>query len=158
MVVHLSRVSRLLSVVFSEGEPPLERSDYFDREGLVSVWLGLSKPERDEGVDILSDLCGVEGYDVDAQDIVAVGNFEKAPIADILQQLSYSASFLGDAVRAAEARGIRSAFWALGQYDFAYDPARVYTPVAPDPVFIGSFPWSDAEDAEQSDAAPRPRE
>ena len=72
----------------------------------------------------------------------------KAPITDILQQLSYSASFLDVAVRAAEARGIRSAFWALGQYDFAYDPARLDTPVAPDPVFIGTFPWSDAEDAE----------
>jgi hypothetical protein len=125
----------------------VKRSDYFDEDGVVSVWLGLTKPERDDGVDILRDLCGVETYDLDSQEVVAVGEFEEAPAADVLRQLSYSRSFLAAAVQAAEARGIRTAFWAVAQYDYAYDPARVYAPVAADPVFIGSFPWSDAEDA-----------
>ena len=122
----------------------MERSDYFDANGLVSVWLGLTRPERDDRVDILRDLCGVEAYDLDFQEVVAVGEFEEAPAGDVLRLLSYSASFLPAAVRAAAARGIRSASWAVAQYDFGYDPTRVCVPVAADPVFIGSFPWSDA--------------
>lgn len=133
----------------------MERSDYFDEAGVVSVWLGLTKPESAGGVDILRDLCGVQTYDLDFQDTVAVGAFEAAPVADVVRQLSYSRSFLAAAVRTAEARGIRTACWAVAQYDYAYDPARVYVPVAADPVFVGSFPWSDCEGAEPS-AAPDP--
>jgi hypothetical protein len=110
---------------------------------VVSVWLGLIKPEQDGGVDILRDLCGVESYDLDAQDIVAVGEFEEAPVAEILRLLSSSSSFLANAVRAADAQGLRTAFWAIGQYNYAYDPARVYVPIAADPVFLGTFTWSD---------------
>jgi hypothetical protein len=142
------------SFAFSASGGVLERSDYFDEDGGVSVWLGRTKPERDDGVDILRDLCGVESYDLDFQDIVAVGEFEEALVADILRQLSYSSSFLAGAVQAAETRGIRRAFWAIGQYNYAYDPARVYVPIATDPVFIGNFPWSDAEDAQPFPASP----
>lgn len=124
----------------------MQRSDYFDAAGVVSVWLGRTKPKRGSKKDILRDLCGVESYDLDAQDVVAVGEFEEAPVADVLRLLSYSSSFLADAARAADARGVRMAFWAVAQYDYAYDPALVYVPIAADPVFIGRFPWSDAED------------
>lgn len=133
----------------------MERSDYFDKGGIVSVWLGRTKPEQDDCVDILRDLCGVQTYDLDFQEVVAVGKFEEAPAADVLRQLSYSRSFLATAIRAAESRGIRKALWAVAQYDYAYDPSRVYVPIAADPVFIGSFPWSDSEDAEPV-AAPAP--
>lgn len=128
-------------------EAVVERSDYFDQDGVVSVWIGLTKPERDDSIDILRDLCGVESYDLDFQEVVAVGEFEEAPVVDILRQLSYSASFFDAAVRAARLRGIARAHWSVAQYDFAYDPARVYVPIAADPLFIGSFPWSDAESA-----------
>jgi len=123
------------------------RSDSFGQPGSVSVWLGLTKPERDDSMDILRDLCGVEYYDLDYQETVAVGEFDEAAVADVLRQLSYSASFLTPALRAAESKGIRSAFWAVAQYDYAYDPTRVYAVIAADPVFIGSFPWSDVQDA-----------
>jgi hypothetical protein len=125
----------------------MKRSDYFDKDGVVSVWLGLTRPKGDENADILRDLCGVESYDLDAQDIVAVGEFEEAPVADIIRLLSYSSSFAASVIRAAKAKDIFTAFWGLGQYDFAYNPARVYVPVAADPVFIGSFPWTDTEDS-----------
>lgn len=133
----------------------MKRSDYFNEGGVVSVWLGMTKPERDDNVDILRDLCGVESYDLDAQDVVAVGDFEEAAVADVLRLLSYSPSFLAAAVSGAETRGIRTAFWAVAQYDYAYDPSRVYVSIAADPVFIGSFAWSDSEGA-YSVAAPDP--
>ncbi|QEG26376.1 hypothetical protein GobsT_11150 [Gemmata obscuriglobus] len=131
----------------------MERSDYFDKDGVVSVWIGLTRPRRDSEDDILRDLCGVQAYDRDFQDVVAVGEFEEAPAVEVLRQLSYSRSFLAAAIRAAEARGIRTAFWAVAQYNYAYDPSRVYVPIAADPMFIGSFPWTDSEDAEPG-AAP----
>jgi hypothetical protein len=122
----------------------VQRSDYFDHPGSVSIWLGLTKPERDNSVDILRDLCGVEYYDLDFQEVVAVGEFDVAPVEDVLRRLSYSASFVNAALQVAASKGIRTAFWAVCQYDYAYDPARVYEMIAADPVFIGSFPWSDA--------------
>jgi hypothetical protein len=133
----------------------VERSDYFDKAGIVSVWIGLTRPRRDSGADILRDLCGVQAYDLDFQEVVAVGEFEEAPTVEVLRLLSYSRSFLTAAIRAAEARGIRTACWAVAQYDYAYDPSRVYVPIAADPVFIGSFPWSDSKEAEPV-AAPDP--
>jgi hypothetical protein len=123
----------------------VQRSDYFDHPGSVSIWLGLTKPERDNSVDILRDLCGVEYYDLDFQEVVAVGEFDVAPVEDVLRRLSYSASFVNAALQVAASKGIRTAFWAVCQYDYAYDPARVYGMIAADPVFIGSFPWSDTE-------------
>jgi hypothetical protein len=130
---------------FGRGGIVVARSDYFDEDGVVSIWLGLAKPKRDDKRDILRDLCGVQAYDVDFQEVVAIGEFEEAPVEDILRQLSYSTSFLADAVRAAGTKGIRSAFWAVAQFDYGYDPARVYVPIANDPVFIGCFPWAEAE-------------
>jgi hypothetical protein len=143
-----------VSLLFG-GEACVERSDYFDRDGVVSVWLGLTKPERGDSADILRDLCGVQAYDLDFQEVVAVGEFEEAPAVEVLRQLSYSRSFLTAAIRAAESRGIREAFWAVAQYNYAYDPSRVYVPIATDPVFIGSFPWSDSEGAEPGAAPDR---
>ena len=133
----------------------MERSDYFDKEGIVSGWLGLTTPQRDASVDILRDLCGAEAYDLDFQEIVAVGEFEEAPVVEVLRQLSYSRSFLTAAVRTAESQGTRKALWAVAQYNYAYDPSRVYVPIATDPVFIGCFPWSDSEGTEPAAAPDR---
>lgn len=123
----------------------MQRSDFFDKPGVVSVWLGMSKPEPDESVDILRDLCGVQHYDLDFQDVVAVGDFEKAPVEDLLRLLSYSSSYLFAAIRQAKKLKITSACWAMSQGNYAYDPTRVFVPVADDPVFLGCFAWSDAK-------------
>jgi hypothetical protein len=124
------------------------RRQSFRKKGVVSIWVGLRKPDPEAmaGVDILNDLCGTGHYDLDDQEVSAIaGNFPKAPVADILRRLSYSSSFLAAALGAAKGKAIRHAYWALAQYDFAYDPARAQQPVAPDPVFLGAFDWTDDE-------------
>ena len=102
-----------------------------------------------EGVDILKHLCGVEYYDVDEQEVAAAGDtFPKATVADMLNRLSYSSSFLVPANQAAAKKKVSQAYWALAQYDFAYNPERVRGAIAKDPLFLGVFDWNDSEDAQ----------
>jgi hypothetical protein len=112
----------------------------------VSIWLGVKKPNQKamKGVDILKDLCGVESYDLDFQELAAVSDdFPKATVEEILRRLSYSSSFIEATMKAAAKRKITDAYWALAQYDYAY---KTRAGVAKDPVFIGAFDWNDAED------------
>jgi hypothetical protein len=111
----------------------LARTPSFEKKGKVSIWLGVRKPDVKamDGVDILKDLCGAEYYDVDVQEVAAArGIFPKAAVADILSRLSYSSSFLGPANQAAAQKRVNQAYWALAQYDFAYNPGRVRGAVA----------------------------
>jgi len=129
----------------------LARTPSFEKKGKVSIWLGVRKPnvKAMEGVDILKHLCGVKYYDVDEQEVAATGDtFPKATVAEILSRLSYSSSFLGPAKQAAAKKKVNQAYWALAQYEFAYNPERVRGAVAEDPLFIGVFDWNDSEDAE----------
>jgi hypothetical protein len=129
----------------------LARTPSFEKKGKVSIWLGVRKPDMKamEGVDILKHLCGVEYYDVDEQEVAAAADtFPKATVADILNRLSYSSSFLGPANQAAAKKKVSQAYWALAQYDFAYNPERVRGNVAKDPLFLGVFDWNDSEDAQ----------
>jgi len=123
----------------------------FQKPGKVSVWIGVRKPDLEamKGVDILKDLCGVKQYDLDDQELSAAGDsFPEASCADILAQLSYSPSFLDAAREVLAKKQVDRAYWALAQYDFAYDPQRVGGTVAADPLFLGVFDWKDAEDEE----------
>jgi len=127
----------------------LARTPSFRKKGKVSVWLGVRKPDVKalEGVDILKDLCGVESYDLDEQEVAAAGDtFPKATVAEILCRLSYSSSFLGPANQAAATKKVKQAYWALAQYNFAYNPERAIGVVAEDPLFLGVFDWNDSED------------
>jgi hypothetical protein len=127
----------------------MSKNQSFRKKGFVSLWLGVRKPDLAamDGVDILKDKCGVSYYDVDDQEVAAIDdNYPKAPIADVLQQLSYSSSFLAAASKQAGEKKIRHAYWALAQYDFAYNPARISKPIAPEPLFLGVFEWNDSED------------
>ncbi len=100
-----------------------------------------------EGVDILKSLCGVESYNLDDQEVSAVDDsFPRAAVADILGELSYSGSFLEAALQATADKKVKQAYWALAQYDFAYDPRRVRGTVADEPLFLGVFDWNDAEE------------
>jgi hypothetical protein len=102
-----------------------------------------------EGVDILKDLCAVEHYDLDDQEVSAAGNsFPVATCAELLAGLSYSSSFVDAATEAVAKRKLDRAYWALAQYDFAYDPRRVSGTIAEDPLFLGVFDWNDSEDEE----------
>ena len=129
----------------------MARGPFFEKKGKVSIWLGLRKPNLKamEGVDILKHLCGVNYYDLDEQEVAAAGDtFPKASVADILGRLSYSSSFLERANQAAAKKKVKQAYWALAQYEFAYNPERVRRAVAKDPLFLGVFDWNDSEDAD----------
>ncbi len=103
-----------------------------------------------QGVDILKDLCGVDHYDLDSQELAATANdFPKAPVEEILGKLSYSSTFLDAATRAAAEQSIEHAYWALAQYDFVYKrrPSREIDERAP--LFLGVFDWNDSEDDDE---------
>jgi hypothetical protein len=102
-----------------------------------------------EDVDLLKDLCGVDGYDLDDQEVSAVDDtFPKASVDEILRAFSYSSSFLKAALQAAAMKKVTTVYWALAQYDFAYKPEKARPPVADDPLFLGVFDWNDSEDEE----------
>ena len=44
---------------------------------------------------------------------------------------------------------VTHAYWALAQYEFAYDPKRVRRAVAKDTLFLSVFDWNDSEDNEE---------
>ncbi len=121
------------------------RSKDFRRTGKVSVWVGAAKPDPKVEVDVLRDWCGVDYYDLDDQEVSALKKFARGSVETVLRQLSYSASFVDAALAAANRKGVSEAYWALAQYDFAYNPKSVTRPVAADPVFLGAFDWNDAE-------------
>lgn len=119
-------------------------SQGFEREGVVSIWIGLLGDEVDSGVDVLQDLCGVGYYRLDDQENNCF-DFEIVGVDKLLGGLSYSKSFLASAVDAARKKGLSEARWVTVQYDFDYDPSKVLRPIAADPVFIGSFTYSEDE-------------
>lgn len=122
-----------------------EEDDYYDqgfhKEGLVSVWVGLSADDGEPDLDVLQDLCGVGYYRLSDQEHYNFG-FELVDLRQLLQPLSYSKSYIEAAVAMASALGLQKARWVTVQYDFNYDPAKVQRPIANDPVYIGSFPYT----------------
>jgi hypothetical protein len=113
----------------------------FSHDGLVSIWLGLESPDSGPSLDILKDMCGVDYYDLDDQEVVGGDGWPELPVRELIQQLSYAASFVEEAVSAASNQGIRVARWAVMQLNYRYDPELVARPVLPDPVFLGAFRW-----------------
>ena len=129
----------------------MARYQSFRKDGKVSLWLRVGTPdlEAEKGVDILKDWCGVEHYDLDNQELSAIDNsFPRTAVAELIGLLSYSSSFSAPAVEAAARRKVSEAYWALAQYDFAYDPKRARGAVAADVIFLGVFDWNDSEDDE----------
>lgn len=122
----------------------------FRCDGQVSVWIGIEKPTPQERkIDILKGMCGVEYYNLDDQETYWHSKWKLLPVKRLLQPISYSKSFLTEAVAAATAKGIEAGVWVVCQFDFDYDPALAKPPIADDPVFIGSFPWQ-ADDEEDT--------
>lgn len=113
----------------------------FRQDGVVSVWAGLSDRKDDaEGLDVLQDLCGVGYYNLDKQDANCF-EFELVAIRRLLEECSYSATFIDQVLESAKIKGVESARWVTLQYDFSYDPSRVKRRIAQDPVFLGVFPY-----------------
>lgn len=112
----------------------------FGCEGLVSIWLSSTEVSGDTVTDVLQDLCGVGYYNLDNQEANASPTI--VPIEALLGEISYSATFLPQALSSASKLGISTARWATVQFDFAYDPTRVSRPVSLDPIFLGVFSYT----------------
>jgi hypothetical protein len=113
----------------------------FEQDGVVSVWVFLEKENpADAGKDVLKDFCGVEYYDLDAQEGIVVD--DPLPLESLMRQLSYSESFIDEAMQAATRVGITKALGVLVQFDFAFDPTEIPGPIAKDPLFLGYFDWN----------------
>lgn len=124
-----------------------EDSDYytqgFEKAGVVSIWVGVNDAFNDsEELDVLQDLCGVGYYELHNQESNCF-DFQVVPLKQLLEEMSYSDSFLEKALSSALRKGIDKARWVTLQYDFNYDPKQVRRVVKNDPVFIGSFPYSE---------------
>jgi hypothetical protein len=132
-----------------------EDDDYYEqgfhKEGVASVWVGVNGDEGEPDLDVLQDLCGVGYYRLSDQEHYNLG-FELVDVRDLIQPLSYSKSYVDAAVAAAARRRLGKARWVTVQYDFDYEPAKVQRPIANDPVFIGSFPYS-VQDSQQAKAS-----
>lgn len=116
----------------------------FEKEGVVSVWAGLKDGDDEtDDLDVLQDWCGIDYYDPDYQEMNWV-DFRLMPLKELLQDLSYSDSFITHALFAAKQRGITSARWVLLQYNFAYDMQLAKLPIADDPIFLGRFKYGAA--------------
>ncbi|MEO9279195.1 MULTISPECIES: immunity 22 family protein [Acinetobacter] len=116
-------------------------SQEFEKEGTVSIWAGIFGEGVDTDLDILQDLCGVGYYRLDDQETNNF-NFEMVSLNKLLEDLSYSKSFINEVVSAAFEKGIVDCRWVIAQYDFSYKPSKVRRSIAKDPIFIGSFKYS----------------
>ena len=117
----------------------------FEKEGRVSIWLGMNR--CDESVELLPDLCGVQDYNLDDQEVnLDDQKWKLQSVEKLLEPISYSNSFIEEAVQAATKRGLDKALYVLCQFDFVYDPKRVKSKIEKDPIFLGHFAWDDSED------------
>jgi hypothetical protein len=95
-------------------------------------------------VNLLRDLCGIDHYDLDCQEInVDDQRWREQSVKQLLGPISYSESFVDEVVAAAKDKGFAKALYVVVQYDFEYDPKKVKRKVASDPVFLGVFDYDD---------------
>ena len=88
-----------------------EDDDYysqgFEEDNVVSIWVGLTDDSNDpEELDVLQDLCGVGYYELSDQE----GNcfdFKNSSLKDLLLEMSYSKSFIEEALNTAKGKGSR---------------------------------------------------
>ena len=114
----------------------MARTPFFEKKGKVSLWLGVRKPKGKvmEGVDIPKTSAGCTTTTSTSRKWrLSEIPFPGPTVAEILRRLSYCSSFLEPANHAAAEKRVTHAYWALAQYEFAYDPKRVRRAVAKDP-------------------------
>lgn len=115
----------------------------FEKDGVVSVWVGLTDGvDDDEEIDVLQDLCGVGYYDIDNQESNCL-DFQSVTLKKLIEEMSYSDSFIFEVITQAENMGISKAKWVVLQYDFEYDPNLIKRPIKNDPIYIGSFHYEE---------------
>jgi len=118
-------------------------SQDFEKEGVVSIWLGLEDIKKeDEELDVLQNFCGVGYYNLDDQESNTF-DFKETKIQELLKDISYSESFIDEAVKKAQEKNIQSAKWVIVQYDFAYDLNKINIDISKEPIFLGVFDYED---------------
>lgn len=117
-------------------------SQGFEKKGVVSIWIGTKDRSTERDIDTLQDLCGIGYYRLSDQERNALGQ-EAGDLGRLLNDLSYSSSFLDQAVFEARSKGVERARTVIAQYDFAYDPTKVSREIDVDPLFLGVFDYSE---------------
>jgi len=112
----------------------------FEKEGWISVWSGMSAEDREQ--DILKSFCGIDYYDVDFQEILVAPDWEVIDSTQLFERLSFADSYLDKLIHAATTKGLVKCRYVVAQFNFKYDPKKVTKPIAPDPVFVGTFRYS----------------
>ena len=139
------------------------------KRGFVSVWVGtFPSVEAAEAYFGIPDEIGVylppESFarDLGLEDLppeCLEVNFEQLaprPVRELLRDASFSASFIGPAVRAAEEQGIPAAQGIALLFDLDYRALPDWQPEAGPLRFLGSFPFAGAP-AEESEPRRDPR-
>lgn len=116
-------------------------SQDFDKNGVLSIWLGMTDRSLDTDIDTLQDLCGVGYYELSAQESNSF-NYELVDLRRLFADISHSQSFLDAVILAAKEKGIEKARRVTVQFDFEYDPKKVTREIATDPIFLGTFSYS----------------
>lgn len=139
-----------------------------ERQGLVSLWIGVfpSVAAAEEyfgipdeiGVDLPPDAfaqdLGLEQLPSECLEV----NFEQVsprPLRQLLQDTTYSASFMEQAVAAATEQGIQTAQGIALLYNFDYQAAPNWQRTVGPVQFIGSFPFLGDSTAQQARRDPR---
>ncbi len=140
------------------------------RQGFVSVWVGTFPSVEaaeayfgipDEiGVDLPPEAfaTGLGMSDLPAECLEV--NFEQVaprPIRQLLQDATFSASFIDQAIDAAARQGIQAAQGVALLYDFDYQAAPNRRQTAGPLQFLGSFPFARPSPQHESEARHDPR-
>jgi immunity protein 22 of polymorphic toxin system len=140
------------------------------RPGFVSVWVGaFPSVEAAEAYFGIPDEIGVylppEAFakDLGLEDLPAEClevNFEEVsprPLRQLLQDVSFSESFLDEAIAAASEQGIQTAQGIALLYDFDYQAAPAWQRTVGPLQFIGSFPFVGTSEAQPPKPGRDPR-
>ena len=138
------------------------------RPGFVSVWIGtFASVEAAEAYFGIPDEIGVDlppdGFasDLGMPDLPTEGlevNFEQVsprPLRQLLQDATFSATFIDQAVAAASEQGIQAAQGVALLYDFDYQAAPSWQRPTGPLQCIGSFPFVGTRAAEEPRRDPR---
>jgi hypothetical protein len=140
------------------------------REGFVSVWVGaFPSVEAAEAYFGIPDEIGVDlppeafAKDLGLEDLPAEClevNFEQVlprPLRQLLQNASFSVSFMDQTIAAANQQGIQTAQGIALIYDFDYQAAPDWQRTVGPLRFIGSFPFVGTSEAQQAKRGRDPR-
>ena len=117
-------------------------SQDFEQQGVVSIWLGLEDIKKeDEELDVLQNFCGVGYYNLDDQESNTF-DFKDTKIEELLKDISYSESFINEAIKKAQEKSIQSAKCVI-VHDFAYDLNKITIDISNEPMFLGVFDYED---------------